>query len=162
MRSNYKQPLWACPKCGVKLVTKNNWHSCGIATLDYWKSRMGPKARVLYDRFEQLIAACGEYSIAPAKTRIAFLGRVRFSGITSLSEKGMTCTFALPEPRKSSRFVKVEEVVPGWWVHRLRISEPDQLDSQLQAWLRESYRLMGMQERLNKVRFKAYQSLPRE
>lgn len=33
-------------------------------------------------------------------------------------------------------------------MHRLRITDPDQLDAELQAWLRESYRLMGMQGRL--------------
>lgn len=142
------RPLWTCPKCGAKFVVKNNWHSCGNATLDDWKARMGPKARAFYDRFEKMIAACGEYHVAPAKTRIAFLGRVRFAGITSLSEKGMSCSFSLPKPLTSSRFTKVEEVVPGWWVHRMRITEPDQLDKQIQAWLRESYRLMGMQERL--------------
>lgn len=64
-----------------------------------------------------MIAACGEYHIGPAKTRIAFLARVRFAGITSLSEEEMTCVFSLPRPLKSPRFVKVEEVVPGWWVH---------------------------------------------
>ena len=109
---------------------------------------MGPRAREFYDRFEQMIAACGEYYVAPAKTRIAFLGRVRFAGITSLSEKGMTCGFALPHPLNSPRFVKVEEVVPGWWAHRLRITDASQLDGEVQAWLGESYRLMGMQERL--------------
>lgn len=55
---------------------------------------------------------------------------------------------SLPRPLTSRRFVKVEEVVPGWWVHRLRITDVTQLDDQVQAWLRESYRLMGMQERL--------------
>ncbi|MDA2929359.1 DUF5655 domain-containing protein [Acidobacteria bacterium AH-259-O06] len=107
---------------------------------------MGPRARELYERFEQMIAACGEYHVAPAKTRIAFQGRVRFAGITSLSDKGMTCVFALPYRLNSSRFLKVEEVVPGWWAHRLRITESSQLDDEIQAWLRESYRLMGMQE----------------
>jgi hypothetical protein len=68
---------------------------------------MGPHARRLYARFEQLIARCGPYHIAPAKTRIAFLGRVRFSGITALSERGMTCSFALPRPLRSPRFRKV-------------------------------------------------------
>ena len=97
---------------------------------------------------QERIAACGEYHIAPAKTRIAFLGRVRFANITSLSEKGMTCTFSLPSPLDSLRFAKVEEVVPGWWVHRLRITDVGQLDKEVQAWLNESYRLMGMQERL--------------
>ena len=60
----------------------------------------------------------------------------------------MTCSFSLPYPLRSRRFVEVAEVVPGWWVHQLELTEPAQLDAQLQAWLRRSYRLMGMQERL--------------
>ena len=111
---------------------------------------MGPRARALYVRFEQMIAACGEYHVAPAKTRIAFLARVRFANVTSLSEKGMTCCFALPEPLASERFAKVEEVVPGWWVHRLRVTDAEQLDDEIQGWIRKSYRLMGMRERLRK------------
>jgi hypothetical protein len=149
MQTDRKRPMWICPKCGAKFVSKNLWHSCGRATLDDWKSRMGPRARELYRRFEQMIAQCGDYDIAPAKTRIAFLGRVRFASITRLTEEGMTCGLSLPHPVNSSRFVKVEEVVPGWWVHRLHITEPGQLDEEIQAWLRESYRLMGMQERLS-------------
>jgi hypothetical protein len=140
--------LWVCPKCGARLITRNLSHSCGRATLDDWKAKMGPRARAFYDRFESMIAACGEYHVAPAKTRIAFLGRVRFAGITAIDERGMTCSFALPEPLRSPRFVKVEEVVPGWWVHRLRITDLAQLDRQVQAWLRRSYALMGMQGRL--------------
>jgi hypothetical protein len=144
--------LWSCPKCGVKLLTKNLWHSCGRATMDDWRRRMGPRARGLFERFEELISRCGEYHVSPAKTRIAFLGRVRFAGITRVSEDGMTCAFALPRPLRSRRFVKVEEVVPGWWSHRLRITDAEQLDDEVQAWLRESYRLMGMRERLRKSR----------
>jgi len=97
-------------------LTKNLWHSCGQATLDDWRHRMGPRARALYERFEELISRCGEYHVAPAKTRIAFLARVRFAGISSLSEGGMTCSLALPRPLRSGRFAKVDEVVPGWWV----------------------------------------------
>lgn len=144
------RPLWTCPKCGVKLVTRNLWHSCGQASLDDWKARMGPRARALYDRFEDMIAACGEYHVAPARTRIAFLARVRFAGITSLSERGMTCTFALPRPARSPRLARVHEVAPGWWVHHLRVTDPAQLDGQVQRWLRNSYRTMGMQERLRR------------
>lgn len=143
-----RRPLWICPKCGAAFVTRNLWHSCGQATLDDWKKRMGPKARVLYDRFEELIAGCGEYRVSPAKTRIAFMGRVRFAGISSLSERGMTCAFVLSRPLRSSRFQSVKEEVPGWWIHRIRITGPEQLDPQLAGWIRSSYRLYGMQERL--------------
>jgi hypothetical protein len=109
---------------------------------------MAPQAQRLYERFEQLIARCGPFHVSPAKTRIAFLGRVRFAGITRLSEDGMTCTFALPSPLRSRRFVTVREVVPGWWVHQLRVSRPAELNAEVQVWLRRSYRLMGMQGRL--------------
>jgi hypothetical protein len=108
-----ERPLWTCPKCGVKLLTRNLWHSCGRATLGDWRSRMGPRARTLFARFERLVANCGEYHLSPALTRIAFLGRVRFAGITRLSEDGMTCNFAMPYPLKSRRFARVDEIVPG-------------------------------------------------
>jgi hypothetical protein len=123
-------------------------HSCGLATLADWLTRMGPRARLLFDCFEQMIARCGEYHVAPAKTRIAFLARVRFANITALSEDGMTCTFALPYALTDGRIVKVEEVVPGWFQHRLRIAAPADLDETIARWVCESYRLMGMQERL--------------
>jgi hypothetical protein len=143
-----QRPLWTCPRCGLKLVTRNLWHSCGRATIAEWKQRMGPRARALYRRFERLIAGCGAYQVSPAKTRITFLGRVRFAGITRLGENGMTCNFAMPYPLESRRLSKVSEVVPGWWVHELRVVEPAELDRQVQGWLRRSYRLMGMQGRL--------------
>jgi Domain of unknown function (DUF5655) len=111
---------------------------------------MGPNARAMYDRFEEMIGACGEYHTAPAKTRIAFLGHVRFAGITRLNESEMVCNLALPKPVRSRRFSKVEEIVPGWWMHQLRIAHPAELDAEVQAWIRESYRLMGMRERLKR------------
>jgi hypothetical protein len=136
-------PLWTCPKCGQKFVGRNMWHSCGRATLDDWKARMGPKARALYDRFESMIAACGEYYVAPAKTRIAFMGRVRFAGISRINEQEMICNFALSKPLAAKRFVKIDEVVPGWFAHRMRITDPAQLDAQVQRWIKRAYATLG-------------------
>ena len=148
---NVTRPLWRCPKCGARLVTRNLWHSCGRATIAYWLGKMGPRARALYRRFERLIAPCGPYDVAPAKTRIAFLGRVRFASLSAVSERGMTVTLALPRPLRSARFARVSEVVPGWWAHQLRVTDVSGLDAQLGRWLRRSYALMGMQERLRKT-----------
>ena len=110
--------------------------------------KMGPRARLLYRRFERLIAECGPFDESPAKTRIAFLARVRFAGITRLSEEAMTCPIAMPYRLRSRRFAKAALVALGWWSHELRVTEPAELDAQVQAWLRRSYRLMGMQGRL--------------
>ena len=109
---------------------------------------MGPSGKALYHRLEALVRACGEVDVAPARTRIAFLGQVRFATVTRLSDQEMLCTFALPRALDSPRVARVEEAVPGWFVHTLVITAPHQLDDELQAWIRESYRLMGMRERL--------------
>ncbi len=141
--------LWACPECGAKFVTKDQWHSCGEATLGHWVDDLGPRGTALYNQFEQMIAACGEYHVAPAKTRIAFMGRVRFATITRISERGMTWSFALPYAIESPRIDRVEEVVAGWYVHWVRVVDATQLDAEVQKWIDKSYRLMGMQERLD-------------
>jgi hypothetical protein len=122
------------------------WHSCGRGTLDDWKARMGPRARAMYDRFEQMIASCGEYKVAAAKTRIAFKGRARFANITRISEEGMTCDFALPHAVDARRFVNVTEIDTTNWVHQLRVTDVAQLDEQVHEWLRASYQSMGMHE----------------
>ena len=55
----------------------------------------------------------------------------------------MTCNFALARPLTPRRFIDVKEVVPGWWVHRLKITDPAELDAQVGQWIRRSYRTMG-------------------
>lgn len=140
--------MWTCPKCGARFVNRNQQHSCGRATLDQWLDGLGPRGLALYRRFRTLVDACGEFHVAPARTRIAFLGQVRFASITRLRDEGMVCTFALPHALRSPRFARVEEVVPGWFVHTLAVTTPEELDDEVQAWVRESYRLMGMRERL--------------
>jgi hypothetical protein len=141
--------LWTCPECGAKFVNKNQWHSCGQASLDSWLTHLGPTGRALYGSFEAMIASFGEYHVAPAKTRIAFLGKVRFAGITELTDEAMVCSFSLPYELASSRFVRVREVAPGWFLHTLRVTSPTDLDQEAVAWFRESYRLMGNRERLS-------------
>jgi hypothetical protein len=142
-RAKSARPLWTCPECGQKFVTRNLWHSCGLTTVADWKKRMTPKVLALYDRFESMIASCGEYYAAPAKTRIAFMGRIRFAGVTKIDSESLTCNFALSRPLASKRFAKVEEIVPGWWVHRMRITDLDQLDDQVQRWIARAYRTIG-------------------
>lgn len=144
------RPLWCCPKCGARLVTANGWHSCGRATLADWTARMTPRVRRLHQRFERLLAECGPFEVAPARTRLAYLARVRFASITRVTPDAMTVTFALPHPVRSTRLDKVSEAVPGWWVHVLRVRSPDELDAEVGGWLCRSYRLMGLRERLRR------------
>jgi hypothetical protein len=107
----------------------------------------GPRARALFRRFTELIAACGPYEIAPAKTRVAFMVRTRFASVNRVSETGMSAHFGLPYALRSNRIDRIENLA-GWYVHYFRVAEPRELDEEIQGWLRESYAQMGEQKRL--------------
>ena len=144
----YDDDLWTCPRCGRRFVTRNLWHACGDYSVEGFLEGKGSRPRELFDRFEELIAACGLYEVAPAKTRVAFMGRVRFAGVTSVSDRGMTLAFGLPRTLTHPRIRKVERIGPSWHVHTIRVASREELDEQLLEWLRESYHQMGMQEHL--------------
>jgi len=142
--------MWTCPKCGRRFVGRNMWHACGDYSVEKFLEGKGNLARELFERFERLIAECGAYEVAPAKTRVAFMARVRFAGVTAISDHGMTISFALPRPMRHHRIRKVENIAPGWYGHWMRITSPDEIDDEMLGWLRESYRQIGKQERLAK------------
>jgi hypothetical protein len=140
--------LWTCPKCGRRFVGRNMWHACGDYSVEGFLDGKGERARELFEGFERLIAACGPYEVAPAKTRVAFMGRVRFAGVSAVSDRGMTIAFGLPRRLRHPRIRKIEEYGGGWYGHWMRITDTKELDDELLGWLRESYDQMGMQERL--------------
>jgi hypothetical protein len=127
------------------------WHACGDFSVEGFLEGKGPRARALFEAFEQMVAACGPYEVAPAKTRVAFMGRVRFAGVNAISDRGMTISFALPRPLDDPRIRKVEHIAKGWHGHWMRITRTEELDDELLGWLRESYHQMGMQERLRQA-----------
>ena len=42
------KPLWRCPKCGEKFITKNMWHSCGKRSLKALFSGSEPHYKSVY------------------------------------------------------------------------------------------------------------------
>ena len=135
-----ERPLWTCPKCGALLVTRNMWHACGDYSVERFLAGKGPLARALFARFEDLVRACGPVTVAPAKTRVAFMVRVRFAGVSRVSEQGMTCSFELRGRLESPRIQRVEQI-EKWFVHTLRFRSPDELDEEVLGWLREAYQV---------------------
>jgi hypothetical protein len=73
---------------------RNMWHACGDHSVVKLLEGKGEWARELFDRFESLIAACGPYEIAPAKTRVAFMGPTIRWGCRSGSDRGEEGTVA--------------------------------------------------------------------
>lgn len=130
--------LWRCPKCGVGLVSRNLAHACGEHSIERFLGGKSAHACALFERFVALIAACGEYEVAPARTRVAFLARVRFASVNRVGRDSIDVHFVLPRALTSPRFRRVEQL-GRLHVHHLRLTRVEDCDEELAAWLRLSY-----------------------
>lgn len=152
-RTIERRPLWQCPRCGHRFVTKNLWHSClDVDVATHFVGRP-PVLRRLYRAWLAFVRKQGgAVSVSPNRTRIAFMADVRFAGRSVLKDR-VRCSLALARPDRDARFVQVKEEVPGWRAHRFDLATPADLRL-LDAWLarrvRESWHEFGMRKRLRK------------
>lgn len=75
------------------------------------------------------------------KTRISFQARVRFAGVSALRKDGMIVGFWLKRRIDSPRFQRVEFIPPDNHIYRLMVRSRADFDAELDAWLREAYRV---------------------
>lgn len=130
------RPLWTCPECGNRFVTRNNWHSCGRWPLSHhFKGR--PKLAALWRAFVAAVRENGPVRVVSSKTRLVLMVRVRFAGVTVRSDH-LRASFWLMAPRPGPQF-RIEEVVPGYWMHTFELRDASDLDAEVRKRLREAY-----------------------
>ncbi len=137
-------PLWHCPKCGARLVTRNLWHSCGRFTLEALFSGSAPELLAVARKYVALLESLGDVQVLPQKTRIVAVARVRFAGLYPRKDY-FIASFALHRWLANRRIVKTVDYGPRWRGHYVRITSAADLDDELRAWLQESHDLVGMQ-----------------
>jgi hypothetical protein len=138
-------PLWSCPRCGAKLLVKNLSHACGDFSVERFLRDKTAAERALFARFESLIARCGPYSHAPAKTRVAFMVDVRFASVNRVGHGTLDVHFVLPRKLSSPRFRRIEPV-GKLFVHHVRLTSPRDCDRQLSRWVLAAYREYGVRK----------------
>ncbi len=131
--------LWVCPSCRKRFVTRNMWHSCGNHTVEAFLEGKSDVARAYWDRLCELVGNCGPYSIVANKTRLAFMVRVRFAGMSAVSDRGMSFAFWLKRRIDSPRFRKIEHYGGSDWGYHVRVASLDHLDDEVQEWLCMAY-----------------------
>jgi hypothetical protein len=145
--SRDSRPLWICPECGARLVSRNLSHSCGLFTFEALFAGSEPPVR---DAARALVAASrelGDVQVIPQKTRLVFVARVRFASLMP-RKKWVVTGFALHRWVDSPRVIKTEDYGPRWRYHFLRVADATAIDDELRGWLRESHDVVGMQEDL--------------
>ena len=141
------RPLWHCPRCGARLVTRNLWHSCGRFTLERLFSGSAPSVLAAARKYVALLESLGDVQVLPQKTRLVAVARVRFAGLSPRKDH-FIATFALHRWLSSRRIVKTVDYGPRWRAHFVRIASAADLDAELRGWLQESHDVVGVQSDL--------------
>jgi hypothetical protein len=149
-RSTKKRPLWRCPRCGHRFVTRNVWHSCSRHTLAEHFAGKDPIVRRVFDAFLTLARRFGPVTVIPQKTRISLQARVRFSGAVTY-RRWIDCVLWLTRRVEHPRLHRVEFIPPRCHAHRFRLTHPSQLDEAFAALVREAC-AVGRQDHLDGAR----------
>lgn len=81
----------------------------------------------------------GEFTYAPAKTRIGFQRRIIFAAINRIGEDYLDGHLILKRTSPSEKFYRIELET----IHHFRISRPEEIDEEFLGYLREAYHRGG-------------------
>ena len=143
-------PLWQCEKCGRAFANRNQSHACGTYDLDHHFRDKSPEIRRLFDRALEVINTLGPVRVLPEKTRIAFQVRMSFAQLTP-RRRWLDGHVVLARALPAERFRTVETFSPRNHLHVFRLSTPEDVDGEVEAWLAEAYDV-GAQRHLRRPR----------
>ncbi|WP_307433237.1 DUF5655 domain-containing protein [Pseudarthrobacter defluvii] len=105
-------------------------------------------ARGLYEAAERMAAGLGPHEIRVGRSQISFRRRRGFAylwrpGLYVKSSIPLVLSLALPRNLDSPRFKQIVHPSPGTWMHHLELTDGNQLDAEVQDWMREAYNAAG-------------------
>ena len=122
-----KPPLWTCPTCGKKYVTRNMPHSCVVVELGtHFVGR--PRARQLFDVWLAAVQATGPVTVSVSKTRIEFMTRARFTGAL-VRRDYLKSALWLERRAASHHLTKVELLGRHDWLHHFEIHDESDIEA---------------------------------
>ena len=139
------RPLWRCPKCGNYFVSRNHAHSCVRVPLARHFRGKDPLVRKTFDALVAALRRHGPLIVVSSKTRITFMVRMRFAGVTPHKH-------SLPGGFALTRRVRHPLLTPGPGYGRIygyhfNLTHPKQIDASFQRLLAKAYKV-GRQEHL--------------
>src|SRR5450432_3611866 len=98
---------WVCPKCGRHFAKVNQGHKCETWTLEDHLANKPPTSIRLFERFIELVQACGDFEYSITKANIGLRGQKRiFAGVMP-SDKGLSGYMDLTHPIEDARIRNV-------------------------------------------------------
>jgi hypothetical protein len=126
----------------VRVTARDEW------TVERHLEAGSERGRALFRRFEQLVAACGEFTHAVSKTTVTFKGPRRgFAGARPQGDR-LVGYFDVARRIEDPRIRSAAPYQKDLFVHHFRIDDEAQLDEEFAAWIADAYEQVGCGKRL--------------
>jgi Domain of unknown function (DUF5655) len=93
----------------------------------------------LYERFVELVRACGAFEVAVSKTAISFKGTRRGFAGAKPKKRWLDGYLDLQRQLTDPRIRSASPYTKRLFVHQFRVTALDQLDEDFAGWVREAY-----------------------
>lgn len=103
-----------------------------------------PEAYVVYVRVRELLDRVGPYEVRASKSQLAFRRRRGFAYLWRPAQylrrpaSEVALSVVLGRRDDSPRWKEVVQPSPHHWMHHLVVEGVDELDAEVEAWLREA------------------------
>ena len=131
--------MWTCPDCGRAFANRNQTHTCAaLHDLAWHLDGKPPEIASIVHRAIAAARECGEVTVLPEKTRIAFAARMSFAAL--MPRRGWVDGHVVLGRRlEDPRFTRIETFSPGNHLHAFRLSSVGDVDERFCAWIREAF-----------------------
>ena len=122
--------------------------SKGWTVEDHLRGKPAPVVE-LYNRFVQIVAACGPFVLSVSKTAITFKGSRRGFAGAKPTNRSLDGYLDLQRRVSDPRIRRAEPYTKRLFVHHFRVTTSDELDGEFGRWVREAYEV-GQGEHLSR------------
>lgn len=132
-------PAWDCPRCGRRFSRREQSHECAPAmTIDEYFSTGPSRERPIFEAVMEHLRTIGPVHVEPVSVGI-FLKRARSFAQLRPMQQWVALSFSLPRTVRHRSISRKPIAHGGRYHHVVKLSEPEDLDDDIRAWLTEAY-----------------------
>jgi len=110
--------------------------------IDQHFDRSEPSVRAAYQQILEAVRELGPLTEDPKKTSIHLVRKTAFAGVAT-RKTALILTLKSETDLASKRIIKRQQTSANRWHLDVRVESPDQVDRELEGWLKKAYELAG-------------------
>lgn len=134
--------MWTCPLCLQKFLKRNQPHSCNERQTGDFLQGKSSYSQFLFHHFIHELRKHGDFTLHPAKSRIAFAAKIRFGYIHRIGKDFLDVVFTFNQAYNDNLcFYRIGHVPnSSYYQHYLRIKGPEDINEEVTGFMKLAIR----------------------